>query len=87
MTPPLSHAGSVNFSFSRVKYIVSAVKLTYPEQMPVVTHKYTDIVFAVATFSQGHVAAVSAEIYTCVGEDGWAVVILQVMTYTMFLQP
>lgn len=37
--------------------------------MPVVAHKYTNIVFAVAAFSQGHVAAVSAEIYTCVWED------------------
>jgi len=35
--------------------------------MPVVTHKYTDIVLAVTAFSQGHVAAISAEIYTC----GW----------------
>lgn len=35
--------------------------------MPVVAHKYTDIVFAVTAFSQGHVAAISAEIYTC----GW----------------
>lgn len=74
---------SANFSFSRVKYIVLAIKLTYPEQMPVVTHKYTDIVFTVAAFSQGHVAAVSAEIYTCVGEDGWTKLGLA----AMFLQP
>lgn len=33
--------------------------------MPVVTHKYTNKVFAVTPFSQGHVAAISAEIYTC----------------------
>lgn len=32
--------------------------------MPVVTHEYADKVFAVTTFSQGHVAAISAEINT-----------------------
>lgn len=35
--------------------------------MPVVTHKYTNIVFTVTPFSQGHIATISAEIYTC----GW----------------
>lgn len=33
--------------------------------MPVITNKYTDVVFAVTTFSQGHIAAIFAEIYTC----------------------
>lgn len=36
--------------------------------MPVVTHKYANIVFTVATFRQGQVAAVFAEIHTCVWE-------------------
>ena len=33
--------------------------------MPVVTHKNTDIVFAVTAFSQGQIAAIFTKIYTC----------------------
>lgn len=54
--------------------------------MPVVTHKYTNMVFTVATFSQGHVAAVSAEIYTCVWERRWldkAVFLQETMSSSM----
>lgn len=39
--------------------------------MPVVTHEYTNKVFAVTTFSQGHIGPISAEIYTCGYTNGF----------------